>query len=1092
MYPTFIIANTGQSNSQGFGGIYLDNNPDDQPDKRILGWNPVSNNWEIADLRSESLGYKEYRSLNNQLFVFHTAKAYVKENPNEIVGIINYGIGGQTIALWVKYDEIDQYYNTNFERAIAWGSTYGSIYDAHVSMISNALQSHPYKSNIDLICWHQGEADGQVEYGYEENYFKESLLKVIQQYRKESFANYNTPFICGETIKNYNEMNWSHRNEQLLKLNYDCDFYTKCVYSNDLPTDNFDSNGKHDGIHFNSIGHKILGRRYYNAYKSIFYEFSDYENYIKQNCKLNRITISDIEIDQSKKILKLKINKSVDSSWYVKLTNSSESELYHHATLPRTTDTYTINAEYGVWNLSVCIFNDLYELISIDSSRVEIIHVLSFESVDVIENPDPQINIIINNNLQEYELHLNDVPIYIGNDINYNINNLNYGEVNLKLYKNGLLQDEYTRYIAPLSKYNIKLFTDAGSITTKTIMHPDPLECNSIEDALVKSYNDSESTGFVYDPDNNIAWIFKDEDTPELTKFNINRIYCKKSNINMIIAPFTDILYGDLESAIYSTNHEEIYNNLNTNNIGVYSTDSGLTMTWFLNNVKNTITKQNRTLVIYNEQRNFQYWFSLIMNTKLEKENINKIGNFDYNGYYPLFIDRDEADRNSPTNMSHSIQIDDFGLIYYYSDSVYFYNGNYDIINIENEVANKITQPNIITERFDNTMYKLSSEADDSNTDIVPFYKISSQSHDVLLTRIIFSPDEKIMFVCSLNGILSCAMINDTNEYMFQKQSIINVNTNYFGEGGLLSVILSDTFNINSLNVIDKYAFLLYQDGDLNQMLILRLTLQITDDIVSYQNFKVIYNFDKSASAHQIMDGYCFDEKLYFLMGDCFKEEDAQDISTDAGKIISINFDGSDKCINAKGVRNEYSMKKLSHTIDPLERTIAVGNGHSLGRLWLAPIPSHDEIKSNTKNILNLGWGADGDDNIEEDKQGWQSFVYSIGDPILFPNGVLELFPGDPSANGLDVFIHNGETNVIISTFGKTATQTSGANLEKKILQGKLTNFGNQPSLLDLKPIVERTNNEGYSSPVDCTYNKSQSRIYFIDIYSSSIYFVQL
>ena len=50
--PNFIIALTGQSNAEGYETSYDSDNENDQPDKKIFGWNPILETWQIADLRT--------------------------------------------------------------------------------------------------------------------------------------------------------------------------------------------------------------------------------------------------------------------------------------------------------------------------------------------------------------------------------------------------------------------------------------------------------------------------------------------------------------------------------------------------------------------------------------------------------------------------------------------------------------------------------------------------------------------------------------------------------------------------------------------------------------------------------------------------------------------------------------------------------------------------------------------------------------------------------------------------------------------------------------------------------------------------------
>lgn len=102
MKPNFIIAVTGQSNSQGVGGVYECSKTEDQPHERVLGWNARSNTWTTAAMYDESLGTEDHKYIGTQSFAFHFAKQVAKNDPSKIVGIINYGIGGQPIKRWNK------------------------------------------------------------------------------------------------------------------------------------------------------------------------------------------------------------------------------------------------------------------------------------------------------------------------------------------------------------------------------------------------------------------------------------------------------------------------------------------------------------------------------------------------------------------------------------------------------------------------------------------------------------------------------------------------------------------------------------------------------------------------------------------------------------------------------------------------------------------------------------------------------------------------------------------------------------------------------------------------------------------------------
>lgn len=281
--PNFIISLTGQSNSQGIGGFYDENNEDDQPHERILSWNqgytsvgegfPWYNEggnigWEVADLR-KVLGTKMPYF---QCMAFHFAKQLVTAYPDIIVGIINAGLGGQPIARWAIYDENDEFYNYNINRY----QNQGDIFTVHTAMINNALYVLDSKKNVDVFLWHQGESDGNLlMHGGEDvdpKYYKRSIEKVIKQYRNLSFSNSQTPFIVGETTGadfNGTDVGWEARNIELRALNKDSDPYTRCILTSDLTYGT--EEGYNDLIHFSSESHRKIGKLMALEYKSMIF-----------------------------------------------------------------------------------------------------------------------------------------------------------------------------------------------------------------------------------------------------------------------------------------------------------------------------------------------------------------------------------------------------------------------------------------------------------------------------------------------------------------------------------------------------------------------------------------------------------------------------------------------------------------------------------------------------------------------------------------------------------------------------------------------------------------------------------------------------
>lgn len=85
--PDFILLLTGQSNSQGWGGVFESNSLEDSINENILNWNCYRNVWEVSSLE-RTIGSKPSQY---QCFAFHFAKQWLKDNDRLKIGIINYG-----------------------------------------------------------------------------------------------------------------------------------------------------------------------------------------------------------------------------------------------------------------------------------------------------------------------------------------------------------------------------------------------------------------------------------------------------------------------------------------------------------------------------------------------------------------------------------------------------------------------------------------------------------------------------------------------------------------------------------------------------------------------------------------------------------------------------------------------------------------------------------------------------------------------------------------------------------------------------------------------------------------------------------------
>lgn len=265
----FVIALTGQSNSQGALALYEFDKIEDQSDDRIFGWNSVTGSWEIADLRTESLGAEYHGKLKHwQSLAFHFAKTMLQAYPELKIGIINVGLGGNSISRWTKFSPNEpEYHISETLSKLSWNGTPGDLFDIHNFEIKRSL-SKINKKSVDVVLWHQGEQDGFDVSGVNmSEYYQKALENVIHSYRSQEYSHEHTPFIVGETSGGFPgyRNGWEARNRELNIMNEDEDPYTKCVKCSDLEC-------LEDKVHFTSKSQRIMGKRYFKAFRSIYSE----------------------------------------------------------------------------------------------------------------------------------------------------------------------------------------------------------------------------------------------------------------------------------------------------------------------------------------------------------------------------------------------------------------------------------------------------------------------------------------------------------------------------------------------------------------------------------------------------------------------------------------------------------------------------------------------------------------------------------------------------------------------------------------------------------------------------------------------------
>lgn len=246
---------------------------------------PTLQIWQVADLRTESLGwsYFTFKKLGTQCSAFHLARRLIEAYPNIRPGIINVGVSGASIAFWTKWKSGDKYYDLSQKKIIDFHigfknmfpppivSYQGYIFDVHIMQIDNALKSLPkITRKVNILLWDQGESDPELDY------LKASLYEVIDNYINYlSKLQYYDSKIFGFISVSTTGLLYLNTNikvnDVLQILNEDSNPFTKYVSATDLPLAILDTKKNiYDIYHFNSESQRTIGTRAFQAYRSIF------------------------------------------------------------------------------------------------------------------------------------------------------------------------------------------------------------------------------------------------------------------------------------------------------------------------------------------------------------------------------------------------------------------------------------------------------------------------------------------------------------------------------------------------------------------------------------------------------------------------------------------------------------------------------------------------------------------------------------------------------------------------------------------------------------------------------------------------------
>lgn len=170
------------------------------------------------------------------------ANAVAEANPEIVVGLIPCAVGGSPISAW--------------QAGAFYKSTESHPWDDALARAEVALKDGQLKG----ILWHQGESDSKP--GLVEQY-EEKLHELIGRFRAELDA-LDVPFIVGQ-MGVFEERPWSEAKHQVDRAHKEV--------SKKVSRTGFASaeglNHKGDEVHFDTDSARILGQRYYEAWRAL-------------------------------------------------------------------------------------------------------------------------------------------------------------------------------------------------------------------------------------------------------------------------------------------------------------------------------------------------------------------------------------------------------------------------------------------------------------------------------------------------------------------------------------------------------------------------------------------------------------------------------------------------------------------------------------------------------------------------------------------------------------------------------------------------------------------------------------------------------
>lgn len=376
------------------------------------------------------------------------------------------------------------------------------------------------------------------------------------------------------------------------------------------------------------------------------------------------------------------------------------------------------------------------------------------------------------------------------------------------------------------------------------------------------------------------------------------------------------------------------------------------------------------------------------------------------------------------------------------------------------------------------------------------------------ITRLRVSEDGQLLLAPLLTGEV-LAFSRTTTSWRKQKDPIIKVDTNFNGlptENGLVDVVLAADYSETG-EIFLLYATLEQADNpdtpDSEQVIknfVARSKISLVDEVWKAEEPIVIFEANEpTGSAHQIQSGAGImldgESHLLFTIGDGFKTETAQDLRSEAGKMMLITREGE----NPKGPRPYPNFPKIQalglrnppdfafNPVDDTGRIALLDTGPDTNdKLVYAKLIDLDSKPVSRVNLLwNGTTNSAGLDIPDRNSQVKNAAAYHWV-PTHTPTNIV-FHPG----KGKIPAPEEDRVTVLVSLFGTTGQV--GADARAREIWLGILDYSAEPAV-SWRPFIIRSG-KGFSEkghPIGLTVDPLTDNLLFADIIEGSIYSVEI